>query len=125
MDTITIILAVALVAVGGLAVFALGRGGSLRAATDRTNREIIRMAEPIPAGQTDPTPGIDPENQVDFRYSGLCLMLFLDGHAETQTKWAGIEELEGYANSPATYDPANRRVRIRELDKRIRSIVNP
>ena len=84
-----------------------------------------RYKAAIPAGQTDPTPGIDPENQVDFRYSGLCLMLFLDGHAETQTKWAGIEELEGYANSPATYDPANRRVRIRELDKRISSIVNP
>ena len=53
MDTITIILAVALVAVGGVAVFALGRGGSLRAAADRTNSEIIRMAELIAAGQND------------------------------------------------------------------------
>ena len=53
MDTITIILAVALVAVGGVAVFALGRGGTLRAAADRTNSEIIRMAELIAASQND------------------------------------------------------------------------
>ena len=36
-------------------------------------------------------------------------MLFLDGHSETQTTWVGIEELEGYADDPTTYDPANRR----------------
>ena len=53
MDTITIILAIALLAVGGVAVFALGRGGTLRAAADRTNREIIRMAELIASGQND------------------------------------------------------------------------
>lgn len=72
----------------------------------------------------DATPQIKPENQVDFRYSDLCLMLFLDGHSETQAKWAGIEQLEGYANNPAEYDPANRRIRIRELDKRISTIAN-
>ncbi len=76
------------------------------------------------AAQADSTPQIAPENQVDFRYSDLCLMLFLDGHSETQTRWPGIEELEGYAEIPADYDPANRGVRIRQLDKRISSIVN-
>ncbi len=75
-----------------------------------------------PGGQPDPTPEIKPENRVDFRYSDQCLMLFLDGHSETQTRWDGIEELEGYAGNPITYDPANRRVRIRELDKRISSV---
>ncbi len=79
----------------------------------------------IPTGQTDPTPTIDQKNQVDFRYTDLCLMLFLDGHSETQTKWVGIEELEGYAANPSEYDPANRRVRIRALDKRISSVVHP
>ena len=86
-----------------------------------------RFKAEIPTGQnqTDTTPTIDAENQVDFRYSDVCLMLFLDGHSEQQTKWDGIEELEGYANDPADYEPANRGVRIRALDKRISSVVNP
>ena len=42
--------------------------------------------------------------QVDFRYDPTCLMLFLDGHAETTAPFANIEELEGVrgqANPPA------------------------
>ena len=84
-----------------------------------------RYKPEIEVGQNDPTPGIDAENQVDFRYSDLCLMLYLDGHSETQTKWTGIEELEGYADDPIDYDPANRRLRIGQLDRRISSVVHP
>ena len=82
-----------------------------------------RFKAAVPSGQNDPTQGITSESQVDFRYSEVCLMLFLDGHSETQSKWVGIEELEGYAANPAEYDPTNRRIRIRDLDKRISSIV--
>ena len=42
--------------------------------------------------------------QVDFRYDPTCLMLFLDGHAETISPFEDIEELEGVrgqANPPA------------------------
>jgi hypothetical protein len=84
-----------------------------------------RYKPAIEVGQNDPTQGIDSEIQVDFRYSDLCLMLFLDGHSETQTRWTGIEELEGYADNPADYEPTNRRVRIRQLDRRISTVVHP
>ena len=42
--------------------------------------------------------------QIDFRYDPTCLMLFLDGHAETIAPFDNIEELEGVrgqANPPA------------------------
>ena len=42
--------------------------------------------------------------QVDFRYEPTCLMLFLDGHAESIAPFSNIEELEGVrgqANPPA------------------------
>ncbi len=85
------------------------------------------------AAQTDPTPQVEQENQVDFRYSDACLMLFLDGHSEQQSTWEGIEELEGFVElTPGgqidltfgEYDPANRGIRIRQLDRRISSVVN-
>jgi type II secretory pathway pseudopilin PulG len=75
----------------------------------------------------DPTPSILQDNQVDFRYSDLCLMLFLDGHSETHTKWAGIEDLEGFAktddqgNVVGAYRSDHRQIRIRNLDRRISS----
>jgi len=74
---------------------------------------------------TDPTPSILQDNQVDFRYSDLCLMLFLDGHSETHTKWTGIEDLEGFAETNAqgnvvgAYHSDHRQIRIRNLDRRI------
>jgi len=33
--------------------------------------------------------------EVDFRYSGACLMLFLDGHSSPQTPWANLADLQG------------------------------
>jgi prepilin-type N-terminal cleavage/methylation domain-containing protein len=43
---------------------------------------------------TDPSPP-DPGStqEVDFRYGGVCLGLFLDGHAEPITKWQSPEDL--------------------------------
>jgi type II secretory pathway pseudopilin PulG len=47
--------------------------------------------------------------QVDFRYSNMCLMMFLDGHVEPQGKWKEICDLEG---------PGGRGIRIRALTAR-------
>lgn len=33
--------------------------------------------------------------QVDFRYSGVCIMLFLDGHVDPVGPWDTLEDLEG------------------------------
>ena len=68
----------------------------------------------------DPTPEIPQEIRVDFRYSDLCLMLFLDGHAETQAKWRNIDELEGWTTEQDFLDArkASRGIRIRHLDLR-------
>lgn len=44
--------------------------------------------------------------EVDFRYSGACLMLFLDGHVDTQTPWLDLAELQG-----------QRRVKVQNLDQ--------
>ena len=53
MDIVTIILGIALVGVGMIAVIALYRGGRQHAGTEQTNSEIVRMAEVISAGQND------------------------------------------------------------------------
>ncbi|MCZ6835669.1 MAG: type II secretion system protein [Planctomycetota bacterium] len=39
----------------------------------------------------------DPDNrtdEVDFRYNGTCLMLFLDGHVKDQGPWANLTNLQ-------------------------------
>jgi type II secretory pathway pseudopilin PulG len=53
--------------------------------------------------------GSGPPYQVDFRYSGQCLMLFLDSHVEPQGEWDEICDLEG---------PGGRGIRIRALTAR-------
>lgn len=66
------------------------------------------------AGETiDPIPGpYDNEStpktiEVDFRYSGVCLMLFLDGHIDaTQVPWTNLADLQG-----------QRRIKVQNLDK--------
>lgn len=35
-----------------------------------------------------------PTIEVDFRYSGACLMLFLDGHTTPQTPWTDLADLQ-------------------------------
>jgi prepilin-type N-terminal cleavage/methylation domain-containing protein len=47
--------------------------------------------------------------QVDFRYSDMCLMLFLDGHVEPQGEWDDICDLEA---------TGGRGIRIRQLTRR-------
>ncbi|MCH7796989.1 MAG: type II secretion system protein [Planctomycetes bacterium] len=68
----------------------------------------------------DPNLSIAPEIRVDFRYSELCLMLFLDGHSEAQAKWRTIEDLEGWATEQDFQDSRRRSrgIRIRNLDRR-------
>lgn len=54
---------------------------------------------PPSAGQVSPM-------EVDFRYNGACLMMFLDGHSAPQTPWDDLDDLE-----------TNRKVRVRSLDR--------
>ncbi|MHC4103081.1 MAG: hypothetical protein ACYTFF_12065 [Planctomycetota bacterium] len=53
--------------------------------------------------------GAEPPYEVDFRYSGMCLMLFLDTHVEPVGEWDEICDLEG---------PGGRGIRIRALTAR-------
>ncbi len=83
--------------------------------------------EPLPGPwQGTPTVGsTDDFCQVDFRYPGeSCIMLCLDGHVQTETKWDKIEDLQGpYFASPAEppppapTDPEIRGLKISNLDK--------
>ncbi|MCZ6611866.1 MAG: prepilin-type N-terminal cleavage/methylation domain-containing protein [Planctomycetota bacterium] len=66
--------------------------------------------EPFQAGPTLGTPGSVPTLEVDFRYSGVCLMLFLDGHTEPVGQWQDICELEGLDG---------RSIRIRNLTSNV------
>ncbi|MHC4107079.1 MAG: type II secretion system protein [Planctomycetota bacterium] len=63
------------------------------------------LAAPGPVG----TGGTTPTLEVDFRYSGVCLMLFLDGHVAAIGPWDDICDLEG---------PGGRGIRIRDLANR-------
>jgi type II secretory pathway pseudopilin PulG len=58
-----------------------------------------------PQYQLDPLPN-PPTCEVDFRYSGVCLMLMLDGHVDQQGKWKDLDQLE-----------TERRVRVRDLTR--------
>ena len=66
--------------------------------------------EPAPF-QADDDASLGPQTlEVDFRYSGVCLMLFLDGHVAANGPWDAICDLEG---------PKGRGIRIRDLQNRI------
>ncbi len=66
--------------------------------------------EAFQAVDTSTAPVRPGTGEVDFRYNGMCLMLFLDGHLEPQTQWNEICDLEG---------PDGRGIRIRQLDRRV------
>ena len=53
---------------------------------------------------------VTPTVEVDFRYAGVCLMLFLDGHVAAIGPWDDICDLEG---------PGGRGLRIRDLASRV------
>jgi prepilin-type N-terminal cleavage/methylation domain-containing protein/prepilin-type processing-associated H-X9-DG protein len=55
--------------------------------------------------------GIPDNLEVDFRYNGSCLMLFLDGHVDSVGPWKDICDLE----------QGNPRITVRELDRKILS----
>lgn len=85
---------------------------------DSVAGEVIADREPpyqyIPPGSGG-GPIADPDNptlgpvEVDFRYSGACLMLYLDGHIGTQVPWTDLKDLE---------ETGSRGVRIRNLTSR-------
>lgn len=54
----------------------------------------------------EPSVGPGATIEVDFRYTGVCLMLFMDGHSAPQTPWADLPELE-----------QQRRIKVRNLDR--------
>ena len=54
--------------------------------------------------------------EVDFRYPGdVCLMLFLDGHAQTVAKFDNLDELQGSSSGPTK---RSRQIRVQNLDQR-------
>jgi prepilin-type processing-associated H-X9-DG protein len=58
--------------------------------------------------------------QVDFRYPGsTCIMLFVDGHVDTQAKWKTLEELQGpfFTGNPPSGANFGRNLRISNLDR--------
>lgn len=69
----------------------------------------------------DPWKASDPLlGQVDFRYPGeTCLFLCLDGHVQTEAKWADIEELQGqwWSSASPPADPIGRGLRITNLNR--------
>ncbi len=64
--------------------------------------------EPLaaPYDNVAPGPGLPKTVEVDFRYSGACLILFLDGHISAQTAWTNLNEVQG-----------NRRIKVQNLDR--------
>ena len=64
------------------------------------------IADEPPPFDTDPA--LDPSPlQVDFRYNGQCLMLFLDGHVRPEAAWRDLDELQ-----------TGRAIRVQDLDQR-------
>ena len=41
------------------------------------------------------SPALNSTQEVDFRYTGLCLMLFLDGHVSPEGEWLDLADLQG------------------------------
>jgi prepilin-type N-terminal cleavage/methylation domain-containing protein/prepilin-type processing-associated H-X9-DG protein len=72
--------------------------------------ETIAFA-PIPAAYDSAdtnNDGVPDTLQVDYRYNGVCLMLFLDGHVAPHQPWKDICDLE-----------KNQRTRVRDLDRKL------
>ncbi len=70
--------------------------------------------------EDDPAPfdntAIPSIQEVDFRYPGdVCLMLFLDGHAQTVAKFDNLDELQGNSSGPTK---RSRQIRVQKLDQR-------
>src|SRR5688572_1310158 len=55
--------------------------------------------------------------EVDFRYNGACLMLYLDGHMDPESAWRNLLDLEGCVNAAGDIQKG-RGVRIRDLTNR-------
>jgi type II secretory pathway pseudopilin PulG len=62
--------------------------------------------EDAPFDNTLPGGGNLKTIEVDFRYSGACLMLFLDGHVNPESAWSTLADVQG-----------KRRIRVQNLDQ--------
>lgn len=63
--------------------------------------------EPV-AGPYENDPSIPVETlEVDFRYNGVCLMLYMDGHSSPEGPWTDLVDLQ-----------SNRKIKVQDLDKR-------
>ena len=67
---------------------------------------IVPWPDPFDNETDDNGDSIPDHLEVDFRYNGVCLMLFLDGHVAPQEPWRELYELQN-----------NRRIKINNLDK--------
>jgi prepilin-type N-terminal cleavage/methylation domain-containing protein/prepilin-type processing-associated H-X9-DG protein len=67
---------------------------------------IVPWPEPFDNEADDDGDGIPDTVEVDFRYNGVCLMLFLDGHVAPQEPWRDLYQLQN-----------DRRIKINNLDK--------
>ena len=38
--------------------------------------------------------GAAPALEIDYRYNGACLIMFLDGHSSAEAPWVTLDELE-------------------------------
>ena len=62
------------------------------------------VIEPTAVGFGNPEPsfgdgGASTEGQIDFRYPGnSCLMLFMDGHIDTEEQWDAFSDLKDIRN---------------------------
>lgn len=72
------------------------------------------IPSPVPASPTGPfdnttlnANGIPTTLEVDFRYSGVCLMLFLDGHSRPVSSFKDLNDLEF----------GSQHIRVRNLDR--------
>jgi prepilin-type N-terminal cleavage/methylation domain-containing protein len=84
---------------------------------DSVAGETISYDGPIGVDSYKNDPNItDNPIQVDFRYNGVCLMLYLDGHTSPEAPWKELLDLEGCEQNGAV--TPGRGIRIRALTRR-------
>lgn len=66
---------------------------------------IEPLPAPFDAGNLNAN-GIPTTLEVDFRYSGVCLMMYLDGHNKPEGPWKDLPELQ-----------TQRRIKVQNLDR--------
>ncbi|MCH8151317.1 MAG: prepilin-type N-terminal cleavage/methylation domain-containing protein [Planctomycetes bacterium] len=83
-------------------------------APERSMYLVDSVAGEVIEDEPEPFQADTPTLEVDFRYSGVCLMLFLDGHVATQGRWEDLDDLE-LTTTPDGQPTRGDRVRVRNL----------